>query len=149
MPRTLREVRGSASHVRDLTRAGVMEVARKYLHVRFETGILEALIVVMMVVVLPVIALAHPSSDLGVLEPIRGLGLAIFRSQLALKVLLLSAWAAHLLEACVAFVKARKLKAGTLNELSWFAGAFVLGFPCLRFLLALESASAAGAKKYR
>ena len=60
-----------------------MEVARKYLHVRFETGALEALIVrlwsrrccsaadgckvVMMVVVLPVIALAHPSSDLGVL----------------------------------------------------------------------------------
>uniref|UniRef100_A0A7S0E1N0 Uncharacterized protein n=1 Tax=Hanusia phi TaxID=3032 RepID=A0A7S0E1N0_9CRYP len=126
----------------------VVAVARRFLHARFEVGVLEVFVVLMMLVLLPVIAFTDPSTHLGVVEPVRSLGLAIFRSQLALQLLLLAAWIAHLLEACVAVLKARKLQVGGLNELSWFAGVFILGFPCLRFLLVLEQASK-GTKKHR
>jgi hypothetical protein len=72
-------------------------------------GVAEALVDIMMVGVLPVIALTPPNESVGLLEPVRDLGLSIFGSVGGLKQVLLWAWVAHSVEAAYA-VRSSPLK---------------------------------------
>jgi Domain of unknown function (DUF4499) len=66
-------------------------------------------------------------------KPIQELGLFIFRSVLALKLLFVVAVGLHLGEALYAWFLARK--ADPINASGWFWQTFMIGFPSLSLLL--------------
>ncbi|KAJ4765042.1 Short chain dehydrogenase/reductase family 42E member 1 [Rhynchospora pubera] len=69
----------------------------------------------------------------GPVKPVRALGLLIFRSVLALKILFVVAVGLHLGEGAYAWFLARKVD--PTNAVGWFWQTVALGFPSLRLLL--------------
>lgn len=72
-------------------------------------------------------------SPVGPIKPILALGLFIFRSVLALKILFVVAVGLHLGEGAYAWFLARKVDPA--NASGWFWQTAMLGFPSLRLLL--------------
>lgn len=103
-----------------------------------DLGALEAIVDIMMLGVLPTISLSPEKMSLGVLEPFRRFGWAIFGSTQGLKVVLVLAWTVHFLEACYAGWLTFRLPMSVGQRLSWMGMVLLHGGFSLRHVIRMK-----------